>query len=74
MYDQAGDAYTEYADGDVTHLFAFDNLHAYADRRLWDVLDAKLVSNRIAGANSAEHSGRWLWSRDMVAPAGHTSP
>jgi hypothetical protein len=32
-YNQAGGDYVAYADGDSTHLFAFNGLHAYADRR-----------------------------------------
>ncbi len=42
-YNQAGGDYVAYADGDPTHLFAFNGLHAYADRRIWTVLEAKLT-------------------------------
>jgi hypothetical protein len=36
-YNQAGGDYVAYADGDPTHLFAFNGLHAYADRQIWTV-------------------------------------
>ena len=55
-YNQAGGDYVAYADGDPTHLFAFNGLHAYADRRIWTVLEAKLTHLRATGASSARSS------------------
>jgi hypothetical protein len=52
-YNQAGGDYVAYADGDPTHLFAFNGLHAYADRRIWTVLEAKLTHPRATGARPA---------------------
>src|SRR5580704_4257245 len=52
-YNQAGGDYVAYADGDPTHLFAFNGLHAYADRRIWTVLEAKLTHLRATGARPA---------------------
>jgi len=54
IYNQAGTGYAAYADGDPANgdpdqLFAFDGPHAYADRCLWQALDAKLVALRAAG-------------------------
>ena len=43
IYNQAGDGYAAYADGDPEQLFVFDGLHAYADRYVWRLLDAKLT-------------------------------
>ena len=34
-YNQVGQGYVAYADGDTQRLFAFEALHSYADRRLW---------------------------------------
>ena len=51
-YNQAGGDYVAYADGDPTHLFAFNGLHAYADRRIWTLLEAKLTHLRATGATS----------------------
>jgi hypothetical protein len=58
IYNEAGDGYGAYADGDPTRLFAFEGLHAYADRRLWAVLDAKLLGLRASGATSLAFSTR----------------
>lgn len=49
VYNQAGDDYAVYADGDPTQLFAFDGMHAYADRQVWGVLESKLVDLRASG-------------------------
>ena len=51
-YNQAGGDYVAYADGDPTHLFEFDGPHAYADRRLWTLLDTKLTDLHATGATS----------------------
>src|SRR5258705_8361103 len=37
IYNQAGDDYVSYADGDPSQPFAFDGLHAYADRCVWAI-------------------------------------
>ena len=52
VYDQAGEDYIAYADGDPERLFCFDGLHAYADRRLWSRLETMLNDRRRAGATS----------------------
>src|SRR5882672_5911044 len=52
VYNQAGDDYVAYADGDPNRLFCFDGSHAYADRQVWLLLDKKLSKLRAAGANS----------------------
>ena len=44
IYNQAGDDYVAYADGDPSQPFAFDGMHAYADRCVWAVLEKKLRS------------------------------
>jgi len=52
IYNQAGDDYVSYADGDPSQPFAFDGLHAYADRCVWAALETKLADLRAAGASS----------------------
>jgi SAM-dependent methyltransferase len=52
IYNQAGDDYVSYADGDASRLFAFDGVHAYADRCVWAVLENKLTDLRASGASS----------------------
>ena len=66
-YNQAGGDYVTYADGDPTHLFEFDGLHAYADRRVWTLLDKKLTDLHANGTRSIRildagcGPGTWLW-------------
>ena len=51
IYNEAGDEYAAYADGDPEHLFVFNGLHAYDDRYVWAVLDAKLSNLRASRAS-----------------------
>src|ERR1700680_62239 len=66
IYNQAGDDYVAYADGDPSQPFAFDGMHAYADRCVWAVLETKLSELRASGANSVRFldagcgPGTWL--------------
>ncbi len=73
IYNQAGDGYAAYADGDADRLFAFDGLHSYADRTLWRLLDAKLMSLRRSGRNSIRildaGCGPGTWLRRLVTRA-----
>jgi SAM-dependent methyltransferase len=73
IYNQAGDGYAAYADGDPDNLFAFDGLHAYADHYLWTQLDAKLVALRAAGSQSVNildaGCGPGTWLRRLVTRA-----
>ena len=39
IYNRAGDDYVSYTDGDPSQPFAFDGMHAYADRCVWAVLE-----------------------------------
>ena len=72
-YNQSGADYAAYADGDPTHLFAFRGLHAYADRRIWALLEAKLTELRATGASSIAildaGCGPGTWLRRIVARA-----
>lgn len=73
IYNDAGDAYIAYADGDPARLFAFDGIHAYADRRVWALLEAKLVAQRATGATSIAFldagCGPGTWLRRLVTRA-----
>jgi SAM-dependent methyltransferase len=66
IYNQAGDDYVSYADGDPSQPFAFDGMHGYADRCVWAVLENKLTELRASGASSVRlldagcGSGTWL--------------
>jgi SAM-dependent methyltransferase len=66
IYNQAGDGYVAYADGDPTQPFCFDGMHAYADRCVWALLDRRLADLRQSGATSIRFldagcgPGTWL--------------
>jgi SAM-dependent methyltransferase len=73
VYDQAGEDYVAYADGDPERLFCFDGLHAYADRRLWSRLEMMLGDRRRTGATSISildaGCGPGTWLRRLVTRA-----
>lgn len=79
-YDNAGEAYLTYADGDPRRLYAFDSQYAYGDRRLWEQLDALLATRRRSGATTIRildaGCGPGTWLRRVVLRAralGYTS-
>ena len=73
IYNQAGDDYVAYADGDPIQLFVFDGMHAYADRRVWALLETKLADLRASGASSVRlldaGCGPGTWLRRLVTRA-----
>ena len=73
VYNQAGDDYVAYADGDPERLFCFEGLHAYADRQLWSILEKKLDDLRAAGASSVTildaGCGPGTWLRRVITHA-----
>jgi SAM-dependent methyltransferase len=73
VYNQAGDNYAAYADGDPTQLFVFEGMHSYADRRVWALLEAKLADLRASGASSVSlldaGCGPGTWLRRLVTHA-----
>lgn len=72
-YDQVGDAYLKYADGDAADLYAFDGRYGFGDRQLWQVLDDKLRARRATGAHAVRlldaGCGPGTWLRRLVARA-----
>ena len=72
-YNQAGGDYVVYADGDPRCLFTFNGLHAYADRRIWALLETKLADLRATGASSISildaGCGPGTWLRRLVTRA-----
>ena len=72
-YNDAGDGYLAYADGDPRQLYAFDSQYAYGDRRVWSVLDARLTALRATGAQSVTlldvGCGPGTWLRRLVIRA-----
>jgi SAM-dependent methyltransferase len=73
VYNQAGDDYVCYADGDPSQPSAFDGMHAYADRCVWAVLETKLTDLRASGASSVRildaGCGPGTWLRRLVMRA-----
>ena len=73
IYNRAGDDYVSYADGDSSQPFAFDGMHAYADRCVWAVLEKKLTDLRASGASSVRlldaGCGPGTWLRRLVIRA-----
>jgi SAM-dependent methyltransferase len=73
IYNKAGDDYAAYADGDPMRLFTFEGMHAYADRQLWNRLEARLVDLRASGASSIRildaGCGPGTWLRRLVLRA-----
>jgi SAM-dependent methyltransferase len=73
IYNQAGDDYRAYADGDPSQLFAFDGLHAYADRYVWALLVQKLADLSMSGTKSVRlldaGCGPGTWLRRLVTHA-----
>jgi SAM-dependent methyltransferase len=73
IYNQAGDDYVSYADGDPSQPFAFDGLHAYADRAVWAAMETRLTDLRTSGARSVRFldagCGPGTWLRRLVIRA-----
>jgi SAM-dependent methyltransferase len=73
IYNQAGEDYIAYADGNPTQLFDFPGMHAYADRYVWAVLEERLLNLRDNGATSVNlldaGCGPGTWLRRLVTCA-----
>ncbi len=73
VYNRAGDGYASYADGDPSRPFAFEGMHAYADRCVWAALEKKLTDLRASGASSVRildaGCGPGTWLRRLVMRA-----
>lgn len=49
-YNQSGDSYLSYADGNSPGLFTFDSQYAYGDKRTWLTIDNALQALRARGS------------------------
>ncbi|MEJ0040739.1 MAG: class I SAM-dependent methyltransferase [Rhizomicrobium sp.] len=72
-YNQAGDDYISYADGDPRKLYAFSGQYAYGDSRIWELLFSKLCALRAGGKRSLRvldlGCGPGTWLRRIVTRA-----
>ncbi len=72
-YNQAGDSYISYADGDPKALYAFSGQYAYGDGRIWELLFSKLCALRATGRRSLRildlGCGPGTWLRRLVTRA-----
>lgn len=72
-YNHAGEGYLRYADGDPRQLFAFEGLHAFGDRHIWTLINAKLVALRAASRDALRvvdaGCGPGTWLRRIVVRA-----
>jgi SAM-dependent methyltransferase len=72
-YNESGDNYISYVDGNPSQLFSFDGQYAYGDRCIWETLFGKLCALRASGARSIRvldlGCGPGTWLRRVVARA-----
>src|SRR5258708_21616523 len=72
-YNDVGDDYLAYADGEPRQIYGFGGQYAYGDRYLWSVLDSKLTALRATGATSINildaGCGPGTWLRRLVTRA-----
>ena len=72
-YNQSGDKYEAYADGDQRESNSFQGQYAYGDRRIWALLDDKMRALRSKGAQSIRildlGCGPGTWLCRLVARA-----
>lgn len=65
-YDALGERYRDYADGDGSRLFDFSSRYSFADREIWQRIDAVLVALRASGQTTLKvidagcGPGTWL--------------
>lgn len=73
IYNDAGDDYAAYADGDPARPFTFGGLHSYADRHVWALLERKLSELKASGASAVRFldagCGPGTWLRRLVIHA-----
>jgi SAM-dependent methyltransferase len=72
-YNNAGDDYLAYADGDPRQIYEFGGHYSYGDRYVWSVLDRKLNALRAAGKTSLTMvdagCGPGTWLRRLIVRA-----
>ena len=74
-YDMAGRSYRDYADGDTDEVFDFSSRYSFADRQIWQRLDAVLVGMAAEGRRSVSildvGCGPGTWLQRIIIRAGH---
>jgi SAM-dependent methyltransferase len=72
-YNQSGENYVAYADGDPNRLYAFDSRYAYGDRETWNIIDGELRRLKNTGAETIRildlGCGPGTWLRRAVVRA-----
>ena len=72
-YDEAGYRYGKYADGNVRDLFQFEGRHAYSDRKIWGVIESRMLALRARGLRRLRvldiGCGPGTWLRRVVVRA-----
>ncbi|MBE7210415.1 MAG: class I SAM-dependent methyltransferase [Gluconacetobacter diazotrophicus] len=72
-YDAVGERYVSYADGDPDRVFDFSGRYGFADRRIWEAIDATLSAMAAAGRRDLSvldvGCGPGTWIRRVVLRA-----
>jgi SAM-dependent methyltransferase len=72
-YDEAGYRYGKYADGNARNLFQFEGRHAYGDRKIWGVIESRMLALRARGLRRLRvldiGCGPGTWLRRVVVRA-----
>jgi SAM-dependent methyltransferase len=71
IYNEAGDGYLHYADGDPNHIYTFDSHYAHMDLCVWQTIDRLLIAKRRKGDEAITildaGCGPGSWLRRIVA-------
>lgn len=72
-YNGAGERYKNYADGDLSRLYAFESPHSFSDQQTWAAIEERLHYLRLSGARTLRlldlGCGPGTWLRRTVARA-----
>jgi SAM-dependent methyltransferase len=72
-YNEAGERYQKYADGELNRLYAFEGQHSFSDQQTWAAIEERLHHLRLSGARSLRildlGCGPGTWMRRTVARA-----
>jgi SAM-dependent methyltransferase len=72
-YNEAGYRYGKYADGNARDLFSFEGRHACGDRKIWEVIEKRMLALRARGEQRLRvldiGCGPGTWLRRVVVRA-----